>query len=187
MKTHGRCRSTKRWRSRATSIFITWRKRSDWNGWQTGPTGLVSVSRRGLDLVKRAVLCRRWSITNSTAASAAAMRSTRRLGRAVRASVLQLAMAYAALGNGKLYQPYIVERLETPSGEPVERFSPQLRSQLPILPSSLERLRRALVDVVADNKGTASTAFIDGLDIAGKSGTAQVRKTAEANRAAGTS
>ncbi|HMY58310.1 MAG TPA: penicillin-binding transpeptidase domain-containing protein, partial [Pseudomonadota bacterium] len=96
---------------------------------------------------------------------------------AVRASVLQLAMAYAALGNGgKLYQPYIVERLETPSGEPVERFSPQLRSQLPILPSSLERLRRALVDVVADNKGTASTAFIDGLDIAGKSGTAQVRK-----------
>jgi penicillin-binding protein 2 len=37
-------------------------------------------------------------------------------------------------------------------------------------------MRRALVDVVADNKGTASTAFIEGLDVAGKSGTAQVRK-----------
>ncbi len=96
---------------------------------------------------------------------------------AVRASVLQLAMAYAALGNGgKLYQPYLVEQLETPSGELIEHFSPELRSQLPILPSSLERLRRALVDVVADNKGTASTAFIEGLDVAGKSGTAQVRK-----------
>ncbi len=96
---------------------------------------------------------------------------------AVRASVLQLAMAYAALGNGgKLFQPYLVDRLETPSGELIERFSPELRSQLPLLPSSLERLRRALVDVVADNKGTASTAFIDGLDVAGKSGTAQVRK-----------
>jgi penicillin-binding protein 2 len=96
---------------------------------------------------------------------------------AVRASVLQLAMAYAALGNGgKLYQPMLVERLETPSGDSVEQFAPQLRAQLPILPSSLERLRRALVDVVADHKGTASTAFIEGLDVAGKSGTAQVRK-----------
>ncbi len=96
---------------------------------------------------------------------------------AVRSSVLQLAMAYAALGNGgKLFQPMLVERLEKPSGDPVEQFSPQLRAQLPILPSSIERMRRALVDVVADNKGTASSAYIEGLDVAGKSGTAQVRK-----------
>jgi len=96
---------------------------------------------------------------------------------AVRTSVLQMTMAYAALGNGgKLYQPYLVERLERPSGEIVEQSAPQLRAQLPILPSSLERLRRALVDVVADSKGTASSAYIEGLDVAGKSGTAQVRK-----------
>ena len=96
---------------------------------------------------------------------------------AVRSSVLQLAMAYAALGNGgKLYQPLLFERLETQSGQVVEQFAPTLRRALSIAPSSLERMRRALVDVVADNKGTASTAFVEGLDVAGQSGTAQVRK-----------
>ena len=96
---------------------------------------------------------------------------------AVRVTVLQLALAYAALGNGgKLFQPMLIERLETPTGEVVQENSPVLRGQLPATEESLERLRRALVDVVADKKGTANTAFIDGLDIAGKSGTAQVRK-----------
>lgn len=96
---------------------------------------------------------------------------------AVRTSVLQLAMAYAALGNkGKLYQPMLVDRLETPSGVLVQQFSPTLRTEIPVSPASLERLRRALVDVVADSKGTANTAYVAGLDVAGKSGTAQVRK-----------
>lgn len=96
---------------------------------------------------------------------------------AVRATVLQMALLYAALGNGgKLYQPMLVERLEKPSGEVVEQHEPALRALLPISPDSLERMRRALVDVVADTKGTANSAFIEGMDIAGKSGTAQVRK-----------
>ncbi len=47
---------------------------------------------------------------------------------------------------------------------------------LPVSPDSLERMRQALVDVVADIKGTANTASIEGIDVAGKSGTAQVRK-----------
>jgi len=96
---------------------------------------------------------------------------------AVRSSVLQLALAYAALGNGgKLYRPMLVERIEKPSGELVEQFQPALRGLVPASPESLERLRRGLVDVLADPKGTASSANVPGLDIAGKSGTAQVRK-----------
>jgi penicillin-binding protein 2 len=96
---------------------------------------------------------------------------------AVRTNVLQLALAYAALGNGgRLYQPLLVERIEKPSGEVVQENAPVLRSVLPVSPESLDRVRHALVDVVADSKGTANTAFIDGIDVAGKSGTAQVRK-----------
>lgn len=99
---------------------------------------------------------------------------------AVRASVLQLALAYAALGNGgKLYQPLLVERIEKPSGEIVEQSQPRLRGVLPVSSDSLERMRRALVDVLADSKGTAASAYSPSLavyDIAGKSGTAQVRK-----------
>lgn len=96
---------------------------------------------------------------------------------AVRVSVLQLAMAYAALASGgQLRQPLLVERLEKPSGEVVKTFSPTVRNQIPVTPDSLERMRRALVDVVADTKGTANSAYASGLDVAGKSGTAQVRK-----------
>jgi penicillin-binding protein 2 len=96
---------------------------------------------------------------------------------AVRTSVLQLALAYAALGNGgKLYRPMLVERIERPSGEVVEQYKPRLRGLLPASAESLERLRRGLVDVLADSKGTANSAYVSGLDIAGKSGTAQVRK-----------
>lgn len=99
---------------------------------------------------------------------------------AVRSSVLQLALAYAALGNGgKLYQPLLVERIEKPSGELVEQTQPRLRGVLPVSSESIERMRRALVDVLADSKGTAASAYSPSLalyDIAGKSGTAQVRK-----------
>lgn len=111
---------------------------------------------------------------------------------AVRATVLQMALLYAALGNGgKLFQPMLVDRLEKPAGEqptsvdPTQAASPPvvlaqneptLRALLPVSPDSLERMRRALVDVVADTKGTANSAYIEGLDLAGKSGTAQVRK-----------
>lgn len=96
---------------------------------------------------------------------------------AVRASVLQLALAYAALGNGgKVYRPMLVDRIEKPSGEAVETYQPALRGLIPVSGESLERIRRGLVDVLADPKGTASSASAAGLDIAGKSGTAQVRK-----------
>ncbi len=96
---------------------------------------------------------------------------------AVRVTVLQLALAYAALGNGgRMYQPLLVERIEKPGGEIVHENQPALRSVLSVSPDSLSRMRQALVDVVSDIKGTANTASIEGIDVAGKSGTAQVRK-----------
>ena len=94
----------------------------------------------------------------------------------VKVTVLQLAMAYAAVANGgKLYVPQIVQRIETPSGEVVQEFPPRLRRVLAASDEMLARVRSALNDAVNDPKGTSYAARVQGLDVAGKTGTAQVK------------
>ncbi len=91
-------------------------------------------------------------------------------------TVLQVAMAYAAIANGgKLWVPQVVERIETPAGKVVQEFPPRLRHQLAASPEMLQRVRSALYDAVNDPKGTSYAARVPGLDVAGKTGTAQVR------------
>jgi penicillin-binding protein 2 len=93
----------------------------------------------------------------------------------VKVTVLQLAMAYAAVANGgKLFVPQIVERIETSSGQVVEEFQPRLRRILAAPAEALQRVRLALADAVNDPKGTSFAARVPGLDVAGKTGTAQV-------------
>jgi penicillin-binding protein 2 len=94
----------------------------------------------------------------------------------VKVTVLQVAMAYAAIANGgKLWQPQLVARIVTPSGTVVQEFLPRLKHQLQASPESLHAVRTALYDAVNHPKGTSYTARIPGLDVAGKTGTAQVR------------
>lgn len=94
-------------------------------------------------------------------------------------TVVQEALAYAALSNGgKLYVPQLVERIETPTGQVVQRFEPRLRRQLEIRPEDLAEVRRALCGVVNDPKGTSHSAYDPSLsaEVCGKSGTAQLGK-----------
>jgi penicillin-binding protein 2 len=94
----------------------------------------------------------------------------------VKVTVLQLAMAYAAIANGgKLWVPQIVQRIETPSGQVVQEFAPRLRRELAASPEMLARVRAALYDAVNDKKGTSFAARVPGLEVAGKTGTAQVK------------
>jgi penicillin-binding protein 2 len=94
----------------------------------------------------------------------------------VKVTVLQLAMAYAAIANGgKLWVPQIVERIQTPSGQVVQEFPPRLRRELAASPEMLARVRAGLYDAVNDPKGTSFAARIPGLEVAGKTGTAQVK------------
>lgn len=93
----------------------------------------------------------------------------------VKVTVLQLAMAYAAIANGgKLFVPQIVERIQTASGKVVQAFSPRLRHRLHASPETLARIRAALYDAVNDKKGTSYSVRVPGLEVAGKTGTAQV-------------
>ncbi len=93
-----------------------------------------------------------------------------------RVTLIQLAMAYAALANGgTLYVPQLVENVQSPSGEVLERFAPRVRRKLNYKPEHIALVRDALFGVVNEEKGTAYTANTsEGVRVAGKTGTAQV-------------
>src|SRR5450631_395319 len=94
---------------------------------------------------------------------------------AVRVTALQMALLYAAIASdGKLWLPQIVDRVESPSGHIIEEFPPRVRREVSVSPESLAFLRRALYGVVYDSKGTAYKARPHRIEIAGKTGTAQV-------------
>ena len=94
---------------------------------------------------------------------------------ATRAMVLQMSLLYAAIAaDGKLWLPQIVERVESPNGQIIEEFPPRLRREISASPESMAFLRRALYGVVYDPKGTAYKARPRRIEIAGKTGTAQV-------------
>ena len=90
-------------------------------------------------------------------------------------TVVQLALAYAALANGgTLYQPQIVRAVETSGGAVVQEFSPRVRRQVGVSPGHLTLVQRALVAGVNEAGGTAYKARLSDVDVAGKTGTAQV-------------
>jgi penicillin-binding protein 2 len=94
---------------------------------------------------------------------------------ATRATVLQMALLYATIAaDGKLWLPQIVDRVESPTGQVLEEFPPRVRRGVTVAPDSLAFLRRALYGVVFDAKGTAYKARPKHIEIAGKTGTAQV-------------
>lgn len=90
-------------------------------------------------------------------------------------SVLQLALAYAALANGgTLYQPQLVRAVETSAGTVIQDFSPRVRRQIPMDPENIRLVQKALKAGAQEAGGTAFRARIEGVDLAGKTGTAQV-------------
>ena len=88
---------------------------------------------------------------------------------------LQVARMIAAIGNGgTLYQPQIVDRVESAEGEILSEFEPIVQGTVPVSAENLEAIQEAMVGVVRDSKGTARSVFLGlNLDIAGKTGTAQ--------------
>jgi penicillin-binding protein 2 len=97
-----------------------------------------------------------------------------------RVTLLQMALLYAAIANGgKLWLPQIVERVESPDGQTLEEFAPRVRREISVAPETLAIVRQALVGVVNESKGTAYKSRAKDIEVAGKTGTAQVhgRKT----------
>ena len=100
-------------------------------------------------------------------------------------SVLQLALAYAALANGgTLYQPQLVRAVETAGGHVVQEFSPRVRRRIKLDAGHRQLIDYALWGGVNEEGGTAHKARLAGVDVAGKTGSAQVsHRAVKAERA----
>ena len=94
---------------------------------------------------------------------------------------LQMMNAYAAIANGgRLFLPQLIDRTETQTGEVIERFTPQeTGGRVPVSPVNMKILQDALKGVVNENGGTGWTARLPGIEVAGKTGTAQVIRLKE--------
>jgi penicillin-binding protein 2 len=90
-------------------------------------------------------------------------------------TALQLANAYAAIGNGgTLYKPYLVKSVESYEGQVLEEFHPEIMDKAPLTGKTLELVKEGLWGVVNSPHGTATNIRLPGMDMAGKTGTAQV-------------
>src|SRR5436190_1972885 len=86
----------------------------------------------------------------------------------------QVARFMAAVANGGvLWRPRIVQRIERPDGGLLYSDAGQVNGHVELSPIVWEFLRRSLWAAVNDG-GTGAGARIPGLDIAGKTGTAQI-------------
>ena len=89
-------------------------------------------------------------------------------------TVLQMAQAMAIVGNGgTFYQTRLVQHVQTLDNEIVTAFQVRAKKTLDASPLTIEQVREAMVDVVSAPSGTAHQANLSGVEVAGKTGTAQ--------------
>jgi penicillin-binding protein 2 len=95
----------------------------------------------------------------------------------VNVTPLQLAVVYSAVANGgAVYQPQVVQRVETAEGALVEAFGPKLVRTVAMTDEQHHLLIDALKAVVNEPGGTAFRSRLPDLTVAGKTGTAQVAR-----------
>ncbi|HYA41855.1 MAG TPA: penicillin-binding protein 2 [Syntrophobacteraceae bacterium] len=88
---------------------------------------------------------------------------------------LQMAMGYSAIANdGKLWQPYVVKRIEGGSANGIDEIKPKLKRRIAIEQRCFDLVKKALLGVVEDPRGTGHLICDPRIHIAGKTGTAQV-------------
>jgi penicillin-binding protein 2 len=95
----------------------------------------------------------------------------------VEVTPLQMAMAYAAIGNGgTLYVPQVVERIDAPDGHAIASFEPKVAHQIKTPPAILETWKKGMWKVANEPGGTAYDVAHTDIPVLGKTGTAEVKK-----------
>jgi peptidoglycan glycosyltransferase len=90
----------------------------------------------------------------------------------LRVAPLQMAEVAAAVANGgKLMKPRLVDRVESPDGRTIDSLGPAELNQV-MKPSTAQQVTGMMEQVV--KAGTATSAQIPGVTVAGKTGTAEV-------------
>jgi len=99
-------------------------------------------------------------------------KSTMSFGQGIAVTPLQMATAFAAVINGgKLYKPYIVNRIVDSTGVTVRKNIPVEKGRV-ISEETSNKMKVILEKVVLE--GTGKSAGIEGYRIGGKTGTAQI-------------
>jgi penicillin-binding protein 2 len=87
---------------------------------------------------------------------------------------LQMAVVAAALANGgAVYRPRMALGLRDAAGAMVTNFAPVLVRRLPVSEGALREVRLGMRDVVMAPTGTGGKARVAGVEMAGKTGTAE--------------
>jgi penicillin-binding protein A len=85
---------------------------------------------------------------------------------------LQMAMVAASVANGgKLMKPHLADRIVDRDGRTVDRIEPEEMSDV-MSPETASQVGAMMAQVVKEGTGTA--AALEGIDVAGKTGTAEV-------------
>jgi len=96
---------------------------------------------------------------------------------AIQASPLQMALVAAAVGNeGRLMKPRLADRIVRKDGRVKQRIEPDLQNSV-MAPKAAAELTAMMSRVVEEGTGTA--AALQGIRVAGKTGTAEVGAQAE--------
>lgn len=88
---------------------------------------------------------------------------------------LQLAGVGSAIaGRGKLYQPRLVTKITSPTGEVIKEAEPVLRRKIDLRPGTWDEVLAGMRRVVNEERGTGRLAAHPSIVIVGKTGTVQV-------------
>lgn len=87
---------------------------------------------------------------------------------------IQIAMAYAAMGNGgHLYRPFVLKKILDTRGKILKEEKPLERRFIPLKEETIRIVGGGLYDVVMSPTGTGKRAQVKGFTVSGKTGTAQ--------------
>jgi cell division protein FtsI (penicillin-binding protein 3) len=93
-------------------------------------------------------------------------------GQGVSVTAVQLAAAFSAVANGgTLMKPYLVEKVLDDNGDVVKEYAPEPRQRV-ISEQTAKTVARMMEGVAAEG-GTGTSAAVEGFRVAGKTGTAQ--------------
>jgi len=97
---------------------------------------------------------------------------------------IQMVTMFSAIFNGGfLYAPQVTKYVGNSGGQVNFKFRPRVRGLVGMGGEHMERVRRALVGVVNEPHGTGRNSAIEGIVVAGKTGTAQVVSSEKLERA----
>jgi len=128
--------------------------------------GLMELT--GVDLPGEAM-----SLYHSDSAFKTVELASSSIGQSFKVTPIQLIAAVsAAVGNGNLYEPYIVSEIIDSNGNVIERNEPKLKRQV-VSETTANTVALMCEQVVAGSGGSGKNSYIPGYRIGGKTGTAE--------------